>query len=171
MTMTVNHAVKEFRGMDKLEAVIVEDRATGSINEWKYDGVFVFIGLIPNSELVKGLAEVDQYGFIVTDKTLMTNRPDLFAIGDVRSDSYEASRGSIGRRCHRRINDPGVFERGRVITITSGSCHIQPPASKSRATQTFHDVRALFQQPPYQPCAEVFDHENIRTLIDPIVIF
>jgi thioredoxin reductase (NADPH) len=96
MTVTVNHAVKEFRGKDKLEAVIVEDRATGSIKEWNYDGVFVFIGLIPNSELVKALTEVDKYGFIVTDKTLMTNRPGLFAVGDVRADSTKQAAAATG---------------------------------------------------------------------------
>jgi thioredoxin reductase (NADPH) len=96
MIVTVNHAVKEFRGKDKLEAVIVEDRATGSIKEWNYDGVFVFIGLLPNSELAKGIAEVDKYGFIVTDKTLMTNLPGLFAVGDVRADSTKQAAAAAG---------------------------------------------------------------------------
>ena len=54
MTVVVNHAVKEFRGKNKLEAVIAQDRATGELREWRYDGVFVFIGLAPNSDLVKG---------------------------------------------------------------------------------------------------------------------
>ena len=45
MTVTVNHAVQAFRGKNKLEAVIVQDRATGESKEWHYDGVFVFIGL------------------------------------------------------------------------------------------------------------------------------
>jgi thioredoxin reductase (NADPH) len=96
MTVTVNHTVKEFRGKDNLEAVIVEDRATGSIKALKYDGVFVFIGLLPDSELVKGIAEVDKYGFIVTDKTLMTSRPGLFAVGDVRADSTKQAAAAAG---------------------------------------------------------------------------
>lgn len=96
MNVTVNHAVKEFRGRNKLEAVIVEDRATGEVNEWQYDGVFVFIGLTPNSDLVKGLTELDRYGFIVTDKTLMTNRPGLFAVGDVRADSTKQAAAAAG---------------------------------------------------------------------------
>ena len=87
MTVTVNHAVREFRGKNKLEAILVEDRRTGEIKEWHYDGVFVFIGLSPNSDLVKDLAEVDRYGFVVTDKTLMTSQPGLFAAGDVRAGS------------------------------------------------------------------------------------
>jgi thioredoxin reductase (NADPH) len=96
MTVTVNHAVKEFRGKHKLEAVIVEDRATGEAKEWKYDGVFVFIGLAPNSDLIKDLAEVDRYGFVVTDKTLMTNQPGLFAVGDVRAGSTKQAAAAAG---------------------------------------------------------------------------
>lgn len=68
MSVTVNHAVREFRGKNKLEAILVEDRATGELEEWKYDGVFVFIGLAPNSDLIRDLAEVDPYGFVVTNK-------------------------------------------------------------------------------------------------------
>jgi thioredoxin reductase (NADPH) len=96
MNVTINHAVKEIRGKNRLEAVMVEDRATGDIKEWKYDGVFVFIGLTPNSDLVKGLTEVDKYGFIVTDKTLMTRQSGLFAAGDVRADSTKQAAAATG---------------------------------------------------------------------------
>jgi thioredoxin reductase (NADPH) len=96
MTVTVNHAIKEFRGNHQLEAVMVEDRTTGEVKEWKYDGVFVFIGLTPNSDLVKGLAEVDKYAFIVTGKTLMTNQAGLFAAGDVRADSTKQAAAASG---------------------------------------------------------------------------
>ena len=44
MTVTINHAVRAFKGTHRLEAVVVEDRATGEVKEWPYDGVFVFIG-------------------------------------------------------------------------------------------------------------------------------
>ncbi|MCI0551578.1 MAG: FAD-dependent oxidoreductase [Anaerolineae bacterium] len=96
MTVTVNHAVREFRGKNQLKAVMVEDLATGEIKEWKYDGVFVFIGLTPNSDLVKGLAGVDKYSFIRTDKTLMTDQPGLFAAGDVRADSTKQAAAATG---------------------------------------------------------------------------
>ncbi|MDQ3007361.1 MAG: FAD-dependent oxidoreductase [Chloroflexota bacterium] len=96
MTVTVNHAVKGFRGKHKLEAVIVEDRATGEIKELHYDGVFVFIGLTPNSELVKGKAQLDSYGFVLTDDKLMTSLPGLFAAGDVRAGSTKQAASAAG---------------------------------------------------------------------------
>ncbi|HBY97380.1 MAG TPA: pyridine nucleotide-disulfide oxidoreductase, partial [Chloroflexi bacterium] len=87
MSVILNHAIKAFKGKNKLEAIIVEDRLTGELEEWHYDGVFVFIGLTPNSMLVKDKAGLDQHGFVVTDKTLMTSIPGLFAAGDLRAGS------------------------------------------------------------------------------------
>ncbi len=97
MSVTVNHAVKEFRIKDgKLSSVIVEDRATGERKEWQYDGVFVFIGLSPNSDLVRGKAKVDQWGAVVTDETLMTSMPGVFAAGDVRAGSTKQAAAAAG---------------------------------------------------------------------------
>lgn len=97
MSVTVNHAVKELRAENgKLDAIIVEDRATGEQKEWRYDGVFVFVGLSPNSDLVKGKAEVDQWGSVITDATLMTSVPGLFAAGDVRAGSTKQAASAAG---------------------------------------------------------------------------
>jgi thioredoxin reductase (NADPH) len=95
MSVTVNHAVKELRGKHRLEAVIVEDRATGEVKEWQYDGVFVFIGLTPNSALVKGKADLDQWGFIQTQH-MMSSMPGVFAAGDVRADSTKQAASAAG---------------------------------------------------------------------------
>ena len=95
MKVTVNHAVKEFRGKNKLEAVLVEDRATGEIKEWDYDGVFVFIGLTPNSDLLKGKADLDKWGFIQT-KHMQTSMEGVFAAGDVRADSTKQAASAAG---------------------------------------------------------------------------
>lgn len=96
MSVTVNHAVKAFKGRHKLEAVVVQDRATGEVKEWHYDGVFVFIGLSPNNDLVKGKAEIDPMGFVVTDERLMTSLPGLFAAGDVRAGSTKQAAAAVG---------------------------------------------------------------------------
>ena len=97
MSVTLNHAVKELRAKNgKLDSVIVEDRATGERKEWRYDGVFVFIGLSPNSDLLKEKAEIDNWGFALTDKTLMTSTPGLFAAGDVRAGSTKQAASAAG---------------------------------------------------------------------------
>lgn len=97
MSVTVNHAVRELRLKGgHLDAVLVEDRATGENKEWCYDGVFVFVGFSPNSDLAKGTAEVDPWGSVVTDGTLMTSLPGLFAAGDVRAGSTKQAASAAG---------------------------------------------------------------------------
>ena len=96
MTVTTNHAVKEFKGENRLESVVVENRETGELMEWEYDGVFVFIGLTPNTSLVKDLVDVNDYGFCKTDKALMTSEEGLFASGDVREGSTKQAASAAG---------------------------------------------------------------------------
>jgi thioredoxin reductase (NADPH) len=96
MSVTTNHAILELKGRPHLEKVVVQDRATGEIKEWDYDGVFVFIGLSPNSDLVKGLVDTNEQGFVVTGPTLMTSQPGLFAAGDVRAGSTKQAAAAAG---------------------------------------------------------------------------
>jgi len=95
VNVITNHAVKEFRGKNKLEEVIVEDRVTGEIKIWEYDGVFVFIGLTPNSQLVQSLADTDRWGFIQT-KHMQSSMEGVFAAGDVRADSTKQAASAAG---------------------------------------------------------------------------
>ena len=46
------------------------------------DGVFVFIGLVPNTEFMKGVVKLDKEGYIVADRDMKTSEPGIFACGD-----------------------------------------------------------------------------------------
>lgn len=97
MDVVVNHEVKEFKiKNNRLASVVALDRATAELKEWQYDGVFVFIGLSPNSELVKDKVETDRFGFVVTDSSLMTTHTGLFAAGDVRLGSTKQAASAAG---------------------------------------------------------------------------
>lgn len=73
-------------GMAKVNKVIGEDVKTGKKVEFPTDGVFVFVGLRPNTAFLKGSnVEVDELGFIKSDQKLMTNMDGVFVAGDVRS--------------------------------------------------------------------------------------
>jgi thioredoxin reductase (NADPH) len=98
MQVTVNHEVVELKANERkrLKSVVVKDRCTGELKEWVYDGVFVFIGLDPNSELMKDKVDFDSRGFIITDKTLQTRIKGVFAAGDVRSGSTKQAAAAAG---------------------------------------------------------------------------
>ena len=96
MKVIYNHRVKEFRGKNHLESVIIEDLGSGELKESVYDGVFVFIGLSPNSDLIKDKVKLDPYGFVTTDMQMMTSLPGLFAVGDVRAGSTKQAASAAG---------------------------------------------------------------------------
>ncbi|MFZ5648441.1 MAG: thioredoxin-disulfide reductase [Bacillota bacterium] len=74
----------EIQGGDTVESVAVKDVRTGEITDLPVEGVFVYVGHSPSTELVQGLVEIDQGGYIITDEEMRTSTPGLFAAGDVR---------------------------------------------------------------------------------------
>ncbi|MEX2237078.1 MAG: FAD-dependent oxidoreductase [Dehalococcoidia bacterium] len=91
-----NSSPVEFKGNGKLATVVVKDTRSGALTELSTPGVFVFIGLSPNSELLKGKADLDERGFVVTDALLQTSIPGVFAAGDVRQGSTKQAASAAG---------------------------------------------------------------------------
>lgn len=97
MSVVLNHAVQEFKMADgKFDGMLVEDRATGEIKEWNPDGIFVFIGLIPNSNFLPETIERDDWGFIKTSNTFQTTLDGVFVAGDVREGSTKQAVSAAG---------------------------------------------------------------------------
>lgn len=88
--------VAEFKGDSKLQALTLKHLDTGAEREITSAGAFVFIGLQPNTALVKGQVELDPAGFIVTGPDMQTNVLGLFAAGDVRSGSTKQAASAAG---------------------------------------------------------------------------
>jgi thioredoxin reductase (NADPH) len=94
ITVRPETTVAEFKGDGTLASVVLS--RGGELVEEAFDGVFVFIGLSPNSELVRGLVDVDEQGFVVTDAGLQTSVPGVFAAGDVRAGSTKQAASAAG---------------------------------------------------------------------------
>ena len=95
MRIILNHAVRELKGGKKLKGVVVEDLATHQVTEVQYDGVFVFVGVQPNNDLVKDNVELDRAGFI-NAPMMMSSYPGVFAAGDVRGGSTKQAASAAG---------------------------------------------------------------------------
>jgi thioredoxin reductase (NADPH) len=72
----------EFIGQEKLTSVKFQNQSTGVISEMNIEGVFIFIGYVPNTETLEGIVELNEWKEIVVDKNLMTNIPGVYAAGD-----------------------------------------------------------------------------------------
>ena len=78
----------EFVGNEKLQSVKVQHQSTNEITEMKIDGVFIFIGYVPNTESLEELIELNQWKEIVVDKDMKTNYAGVFAAGDSIQKKY-----------------------------------------------------------------------------------
>lgn len=78
-----NAKVQDIEGKFEVEKIVIEK--DGVTNEIPLQGVFVAVGTVPNSGLVKDLVALDDYGYIVTDQNMKTNVDGIFAVGDVRN--------------------------------------------------------------------------------------
>ena len=76
--------VVEIMAEQFVTGVKVKSRKDDSVTEIACDGVFVAIGNIPNTELIKGQVELDEAGYVLADETTRTNIPGVFAVGDMR---------------------------------------------------------------------------------------
>ena len=96
-----NSVVKEIKGDDTVNTVILENIKTQEKLNLNIDGVFPYIGITPNIDNINGQLIQDKGGFIITDETMKTSVNGVFAVGDVRHTPLRqvitaASDGAIG---------------------------------------------------------------------------
>jgi len=96
ITVLTHVTPAEFRGDQKLRSVVLRDTRNGDLREMQVDGVFVFIGLTPNTDIARGVVDLDERGFIVTDVGLQTSLTGVFAAGDCREGSTKQAASAAG---------------------------------------------------------------------------
>ena len=100
-----NTVVTKIQGTDKVTGVRYKDLKTGEEKELALDGVFVEIGLIPNSDFVADLVQRDAFGAIIVDhKTQETSCPGIWAVGDVTDVLYKQNNISAGDAVKALLN-------------------------------------------------------------------
>lgn len=76
--------VVEIEAGELVTGVKVKSRKDDKVTEIPCDGVFVAVGNVPNTELLKGQVDLDEAGYVLADETTQTNLPGVFAVGDLR---------------------------------------------------------------------------------------
>ncbi len=86
----------EVKGDDLVHSIELKNVKTGETSTLKTDGVFVAIGHIPNSKLFKGQLDIDDQGFLITDKYLYTNIEGVWAAGEITDSFFRQAITSAG---------------------------------------------------------------------------
>ena len=95
-----NSAVDAIHGQDKVTAVSLRDTATGETRLLPVSGVFVAIGHDPRNELIKGVIDLDEKGYVkVVGRSTATNVPGVFAAGDLVDHTYRQAVTAAGSGC------------------------------------------------------------------------
>jgi thioredoxin reductase (NADPH) len=88
--------VDEVTGEDKLGGLRLRNVKTGKIINLQVDGVFVAIGIEPNSQRFAGIVDLDETGHIKTTESMATSAPGIFAVGDIRKNSARQVASAVG---------------------------------------------------------------------------
>ena len=79
-----NCEVKEITGDDMVEKIIVYHNQKNLTNELAVNGIFIAVGIQPNTEMYKGLVEIDEKGYVIADESCRTSAAGIYAAGDIR---------------------------------------------------------------------------------------
>ncbi len=83
----LNSQVSAVQGKDSVEKLLLKHSQTGKESSLELDGVFIAVGLIPNTGYLKGLVELDEQGMVMVNDLMHTSLPGVFAAGDIRHNS------------------------------------------------------------------------------------
>ncbi|ELW9008148.1 FAD-dependent oxidoreductase, partial [Campylobacter upsaliensis] len=96
VTVLKNVQTKEITGTDKVDGITYIERETGEEKHVELAGVFVQIGLVPNTDWLEGTVERNRMGEILVDKHGATSLPGVFAAGDCTDSAYKQIIISMG---------------------------------------------------------------------------
>jgi thioredoxin reductase (NADPH) len=88
--------VKEVLGEKMVNGLKLHNVKTGQESILKVDGVFVAIGITPNSQIFSNILQLENTGYITTDETMATSAPGILAAGDIRQNSPRQIGTAVG---------------------------------------------------------------------------
>nr|WP_092072858.1 alkyl hydroperoxide reductase subunit F [Dendrosporobacter quercicolus]NSL48863.1 alkyl hydroperoxide reductase subunit F [Dendrosporobacter quercicolus DSM 1736]SDM50758.1 alkyl hydroperoxide reductase subunit F [Dendrosporobacter quercicolus] len=107
VTVLNNVQTKEITGTGKVDGLSYIDRSTEAVHHLELEGVFILIGLVPNTEWLEGAVERNRFGEIVVDNRGATNIPGVFAAGDCTNSPYKQIIIAMGSGANAAL---GAFE-------------------------------------------------------------
>ncbi len=109
-----NTAVTAVVGSDKVTAVKLKNLESGAESEFPADGVFIFIGHTPNTQMFKGQLDMDDLGYVIANHLMETNVPGVFVAGEVADSHFRQVVTSAGMGAAAAIQATHFLEKETV---------------------------------------------------------
>ncbi|MEW6376272.1 MAG: thioredoxin-disulfide reductase [Thermodesulfobacteriota bacterium] len=91
-----NSVMQEIKGDKMVQSILVKNVKTGEVKEFQTDGVFLFVGISPRTQFLKGLVQMDEGGYILTNENCETSLKGIFAAGDCRKKLLRQITTAVG---------------------------------------------------------------------------
>jgi len=101
----------------KVTSVQARQLKTGAVERWATDGVFIFVGHFPNSQLFQDQLAMDEQGFLTVDKFMQTSIPGVFAAGEIMDPIYKQAVSSAGQGCQAAISAERYLEAQHAAAL------------------------------------------------------
>ncbi|MBN1543275.1 thioredoxin-disulfide reductase [candidate division KSB1 bacterium] len=118
----LNHQLLSIDGDTSVTSIHVQNRATGATKEMPMDGIFIYIGLDPNTEYLKGQVELDKWGYIQTNAKMETSLSGVFAAGDIRDTEMRQVATAIGDGAVAASSAQHFIDNLSAAKIRSAAC-------------------------------------------------
>jgi thioredoxin reductase (NADPH) len=103
--------VEGVEGDKKVQALKIKNLKTQKSDDFRTDGVFIFIGHDPNTKFIKGLVKLDEHGYVVTPPNSMeTSVPGIFAAGEIRAGAVKQLVSACGEGCEAALQAQAYIE-------------------------------------------------------------
>jgi thioredoxin reductase (NADPH) len=92
----LNHQVLSINGKERVESITIKDRKAADEKKIRLEGVFIYVGLTPNTDVLGEQLEMNEGGYITTDENLQASIPGVFVAGDVRDKRLRQIATAVG---------------------------------------------------------------------------
>lgn len=104
--------VSAINGPGEVKSLRLKNVKTGAESDLAVDGVFIYIGVVPNTDFVQGIVDLDDHNRIITDNEMRTNIPGIFAAGDCRAKAFKQVATAVGEGAAAAFSAQIYIEHG-----------------------------------------------------------
>ena len=112
------------RGETKVEGVEIQNVKTRALSMVPADGVFIYVGQLPNTGFLVNVVELDQWGYIKTDELLRTSQPGVFACGDAKVGPIKQIAWAVGEGALAGIQAEKYLDTLACVAATGASAAV-----------------------------------------------